>query len=178
MRIVPLDAACAAILGGVMGCSSLTEPPSPEPVAVGGADAGVQAAPTAKPPAMPTASAAPRAPEEPMTTTTLVAGKGPPAQNGDTVRVHYVGTLLDGTKFDSSMDRHKPFDFVLGGGRVIKGWDQGVLGMKAGEKRKLVIPPSLAYGSRALPAIPANSTLVFEVQLLVINPDKPDKPAR
>jgi FKBP-type peptidyl-prolyl cis-trans isomerase len=102
----------------------------------------------------------------------LAPGKGPEAKNGDRVRVHYVGTLTDGKKFDSSRDR-KPLDFVLGQGQVIKGWDQGVLGMKAGEKRKLTIPPSLAYGPTAKPGIPANSTLVFEVQLLEINPKGP-----
>jgi FKBP-type peptidyl-prolyl cis-trans isomerase len=102
----------------------------------------------------------------------LAQGQGPEAKNGDTVRVHYVGTLTDGKKFDSSRDRNKPFDFVLGQGSVIRGWDQGVLGMKVGEKRKLTIPPSLAYpGGR--PGIPANSTLIFEVQLLDINPKGP-----
>ncbi|HEV3190955.1 MAG TPA: FKBP-type peptidyl-prolyl cis-trans isomerase [Polyangiaceae bacterium] len=108
-----------------------------------------------------------------MTIGKLAPGKGPEAKTGDRVRVHYVGTLTDGKKFDSSRDRNKPFDFVLGQGQVIKGWDQGVLGMKAGEKRKLTIPPSLAYGPSGRPGIPANSTLVFEVQLLEINPKGP-----
>ncbi len=96
----------------------------------------------------------------------LVVGTGAEAKNGDVISVHYVGTLLDGTKFDSSRDRGTPFEFALGAGKVIQGWDQGVLGMKVGGKRKLTIPPSLGYGSFAQGKIPANSTLVFEVELL------------
>jgi FKBP-type peptidyl-prolyl cis-trans isomerase len=103
---------------------------------------------------------------------TLVPGKGADlAKSGDRVSVHYVGTLQDGTKFDSSRDRNQPFQFVLGQGQVIKGWDQGVAGMKVGEKRKLTIPPAMAYGAMGRPPkIPPNSTLVFEVELLAINP--------
>lgn len=99
----------------------------------------------------------------------LKVGTGAEATTGKTVSVHYVGTLTDGTKFDSSRDRGEPFSFKLGNGDVIKGWDQGVAGMKVGGKRKLTIPPDLAYGSRAIGSIPANSTLVFEVELLAVN---------
>lgn len=99
----------------------------------------------------------------------LKEGTGQAAQNGDTVEVDYVGTLTNGAKFDSSIDRGEPFSFTLGEGRVIRGWDLGVLGMKIGEKRKLTIAPELGYGARAIGSIPPNSTLVFEVELLKIN---------
>lgn len=101
---------------------------------------------------------------------TLAQGTGTEAKNGDKITVNYVGTLEDGTKFDSSIDRGTPFVFTLGAGQVIKGWDEGILRMKVGEKRKLIIPPSLAYGSQGIPgAIPPNATLIFEVDLLKIN---------
>lgn len=97
----------------------------------------------------------------------LQVGEGAEAVAGKTVSVHYTGWLTDGTKFDSSKDRNQPFDFVLGGGMVIRGWDEGVQGMKVGGKRKLVIPPQLGYGARgAGGVIPPNATLVFEVELL------------
>jgi peptidylprolyl isomerase len=97
----------------------------------------------------------------------LVVGNGTEAVSGKSVSVHYTGTLTNGSKFDSSLDRGEPFKFRLGAGEVIKGWDQGVAGMKVGGKRKLTIPPELAYGARGFPpVIPPNSTLVFEVELL------------
>jgi len=99
----------------------------------------------------------------------LKEGSGPGAKNGDRVSVNYVGTLTDGKKFDSSLDRGTPFDFVLGAGNVIKGWEQGILGMKVGEKRRLTIPPDLAYGDNGIGIIPPKSTLIFEVELLKIN---------
>lgn len=162
----------APLLG--LACTGLTKPIGPEPIA----SASASAAPSAAPHPTPSASAQGATPsvavaESPLAVTTLTPGKGPQAKNGDTLRVHYVGTLLDGKQFDSSLDRKKPIDFSLGTGQVIKGWDQGVLGMRAGEKRKLVIPPSLAYGAPGRPGIPPNATLVFEVQLVAINPKGP-----
>ena len=99
----------------------------------------------------------------------VVAGTGAEATKGQQVSVHYTGWLTDGTKFDSSKDRGDPFVFSLGAGRVIKGWDEGVQGMKVGGKRKLTIPPDLGYGARgAGGVIPPNATLVFEVELLSV----------
>jgi FKBP-type peptidyl-prolyl cis-trans isomerase len=99
----------------------------------------------------------------------LRPGTGAEARAGSRVTVHYVGTLTNGSKFDSSRDRGEGFTFKLGAGQVIKGWDQGVAGMKVGQLRKLTIPPELAYGARGFPpVIPPNSTLVFEVELLAV----------
>ena len=100
----------------------------------------------------------------------LQVGEGQEAQSGKKVSVHYTGWLTDGKKFDSSVDRGTPFQFTLGARQVIQGWDQGVLGMKVGGKRKLTIPPTLAYGERgAGGVIPPNATLVFEVELIEVN---------
>ena len=95
-------------------------------------------------------------------------GTGAEAVAGKSVTVNYTGTLTNGTKFDSSYDRNQPFTFQLGSGQVIKGWDEGVVGMKVGGKRKLTIPPSLGYGSQATGSIPPNSTLIFEIQLVSV----------
>ena len=158
MKIVP-----QTLAAGALALLSLTPGP-----AAGASDS--QAAPAA---AAPAATAA----QEKIVTTAsglkyedLKVGEGAEAKSGDRVEVHYTGWLENGTKFDSSVDRGKPFPFPLGAGRVIKGWDQGVAGMKVGGKRKLIIPPALGYGERgAGGVIPPNATLIFEVELLKIN---------
>ncbi len=100
----------------------------------------------------------------------VTVGTGTEAAEGNTVEVHYVGTFPDGKGFDSSRSRGRPFSFQLGAGRVIKGWDEGVAGMKVGGKRNLIIPPELGYGARGAPgAIPPNAVLHFEVELLKVS---------
>jgi FKBP-type peptidyl-prolyl cis-trans isomerase len=98
----------------------------------------------------------------------ISVGEGEAAKAGDTAVVHYTGWLVNGTKFDSSVDRGEPFSFPLGAGRVIRGWDEGVDGMMVGGVRKLIVSPELGYGSRSIGPIPPDSTLIFEVQLLEI----------
>lgn len=96
----------------------------------------------------------------------LKSGDGAVAKSGQSVTVNYIGVLTDGTKFDSSIDAGRPFTFSLGAGQVIKGWDEGVAGMKIGGRRILIIPANLAYGAQSVGSIPANSTLIFQVDLL------------
>lgn len=124
------------------------------------------------PPPSASVAAAPVAPQpqvDKLEKEDLTPGSGPAAKSGDKVKVHYTGTLLDGTKFDSSLDRSEPFEFTLGTGSVIKGWDEGVVGMKKGGKRKLTIPSDKAYGKRGSPPkIPPDAPLVFEIELLEI----------
>jgi FKBP-type peptidyl-prolyl cis-trans isomerase len=97
---------------------------------------------------------------------TVTPGSGDPAGIGDILTMHYTGALPTGTVFDSSRERGTPFQFQLGAGQVIQGWERGIAGMKVGERRLLIIPASLAYGDRAIGSIPANSTLIFDVELL------------
>ena len=146
-------------------------------IAMAGAPAAQQPAASSAQPSTPTLSSKIGAQVTELKKIDVKQGDGAEAVAGKTVIVHYTGWLYDpaaadghGTKFDSSMDRKVPFDFMLGAGRVIKGWDQGVTGMKVGGIRKLTIPPELGYGARgAGGVIPPNATLVFEVELLGVN---------
>jgi peptidyl-prolyl cis-trans isomerase A (cyclophilin A) len=107
----------------------------------------------------------------------LTVGRGAVARSGDVIKVHYVGTLVDGKEFDSSKKHgNEPFKFDLGKGRVIKGWDQGVLGMREGGKRKLTVPPHLGYGARSIGTIPPNATMTFEVELVEIEKKAGEEP--
>ncbi|MBL8957335.1 MAG: FKBP-type peptidyl-prolyl cis-trans isomerase [Myxococcaceae bacterium] len=118
----------------------------------------------------PKPAAAPQPPvtrESGLTVQVLRPGDGDDAKSGDKVTVHYVGTLADGgAQFDSTRDRDQPFQFWVGERQVIEGWDEGILGMREGELRRLTVPPKLGYGSERKPGIPPNSTLVFEVELV------------
>lgn len=175
--------ALAAAFAGV-ACSSLTSPPSPEPI---GSDSPVTAAADeGRPHPEPTTRARLRRdrgeqenPSAKLEIKDVVVGKGPAVKAGDIVVVHYTGTLLDGTKFDSSHDHpgNQPFVTPIPG-NLIKGWNEGILGMRVGGKRHLVVPPDMGYGRMPRPKIPANSTLVFDIELLEIrsNPHPQPRP--
>jgi len=106
----------------------------------------------------------------------IKVGTGTVAKDGSHVKVHYTGWLTTGKKFDSSVDAHQPFEFTIGKGDVIKGWDEGVTGMKVGGKRQLRIPPELGYGDSGTPGgpIPPDATLIFDIQLLAVSPQASD----
>jgi FKBP-type peptidyl-prolyl cis-trans isomerase len=181
MRLVGLIALVA--LGGA--CSKLTSPPGPEPIASdtpvtmasaptvpSGHPAPTNARPSLTALAQANGSASAQGPQAEVKIEDAAPGSGPAVKMGDTVVVHYTGTLLDGTKFDSSKDRGQPFTTRIPG-QVIQGWNRGIPGMKVGGKRKLTIPPSLGYGPQGQGKIPPNSTLVFDIELLEIKPSAP-----
>lgn len=150
-------AAMALGLAGSMASAGPATRPSTRPAEESSAAAAIPPRPTAESTARTTPSGL---------KIIEVAPGDSKARNGDIVVVHYTGTLENGTKFDSSLDRGKPFQFTLGAGSVIKGWDEGLLGMTVGEKRKLVIPADLGYGPQGQGPIPANATLLFDVELV------------
>ena len=159
-----------------VACQKRVPEPTPAPIAETSEPAASASVASAAEVAPAAGSATPAVTE--LKKEDLAPGTGPACKSGETVRVHYTGTLLDGTKFDSSRDRNEPFQFTLGQGMVIKGWDEGVVGMKKGGKRKLTIPPHLAYGSRGVPPkIPPEATLLFQVEVLDIQPGTETSPA-
>jgi FKBP-type peptidyl-prolyl cis-trans isomerase len=147
-----------ALVGAAAGCNRRIEEPESR---------AVVPVPSTEPAA--SASAVPAKAPAGLVKEDIKVGTGPEAKTGDHVAVQYTGTLTDGTKFDSSRDRNEPFDFALGAGQVIKGWDQGVVGMKKGGRRKLTIPSDLGYGKQGSPPkIPPDATLVFDIELISI----------
>jgi FKBP-type peptidyl-prolyl cis-trans isomerase len=153
----------------MLGAACQQRVPEPESSAPTNAEPATKSVPAESAAAAPAAPAAAEPAVKELKKEDLAPGKGTAAKAGDTVRVHYTGTLLDGTKFDSSRDRNEPFEFKLGAGMVIKGWDEGVAGMKPGGKRKLTIPADKAYGKRGSPpVIPPDAPLLFDVELVEI----------
>jgi len=160
-----------ALLGAfaLTGCSSPAEQPASSPTQESAAPPTGSEAPAEAAPDLGGTKAELDATTE-LKIEDLVEGTGPAAKAGDTVTVNYTGWTTDGAKFDSSLDSGQPFPFQLGTGYVIKGWDEGVAGMKVGGKRRLTIPSDMAYGEQGSgTAIPPNSVLVFEVELLGVN---------
>jgi FKBP-type peptidyl-prolyl cis-trans isomerase len=175
MRLfISMTTACIAALAS---CASAAPAPVSAPVAIDVAApstsaSAVQVLPTPAPSAPEKKSPPVAFVGDKVLITVIAPGSGPSAKSGDFLLVNYVGSLLDGTEFDSSLKAgRQPFKFKLGMGYVIKGWEQGVVGMQVGEKRKIVIPPALGYGERGMsPKIPPGAELVFEIELLAINP--------
>jgi FKBP-type peptidyl-prolyl cis-trans isomerase len=165
MRIATLLAAFLFAIVSITGCKSCPSKAEPAPQSAAQPAAAEAVAPAQPVPATPQEVTLPSG----LKYTDIVAGTGASPNPGQVAVVHYTGWLTNGTKFDSSVDRGQPFEFPLGAGRVIKGWDEGVATMKVGGKRKLTIPPELGYGARgAGGVIPPNATLIFDVELLAI----------
>ena len=161
--------ACHSSGGGDVVASD-AGPTSPEapPQAAAATSRPAPSAPL--PPSPPAPPAGSGATDAVVGITVLAEGRGPAAQDGDRVKVHYTASLADGTQFASSREKNQPLEFTIGERSITRGMSQGVTGMKVGEKRRLVVPPALAYGERSNAKIPPNSTLVYEVELLAIKP--------
>jgi len=169
MRITTLTtAALAAFLTACGGGDSAPEPADSDTTALAPAEPPPAAIATTYAPELEVDLAAMEETSSGLRYEILSEGSGEVVEPGDTAVVHYTGWLPDGTQFDSSRDRGEPFPFPVGAGRVIAGWDEGVAGMAVGERRKLVIPPDLAYGPMGQGPIPPNATLVFDVELLEV----------
>ena len=172
MRVKPLVAVAAALL--MAGCQQTSKTTSTTAstttaTTTSAAKESTAMSPQASNPTPPAGSADTVTTPSGLKYVEVTRGDGPTAESGQTVSVHYTGWLTDGSKFDSSLDRGQPFSFPLGGGRVIRGWDEGVKGMRVGGTRRLIIPSALGYGERGFPpVIPPNATLVFEVKLLSV----------